>query len=122
MNDKRTILVLEDDECVREMLCEVLSDHGYEVHGAENGESALDLLKQRVFDIIISDFSMPGMNGQEFVHEARLCFPGALIVGISGLPCQDSFLEAGADMFLKKPFHPLRLISLLPFPEQESNA
>lgn len=116
MSDKRTILVLEDDDCIREMLCEVLADHGYDVHGVEDGRRGLEILPRKWFDIIISDFSVPGINGDAFVREARLCFPEAHIVGISALPYGNLFMEAGADMFLLKPFTPGQLLSLLPLP------
>ncbi len=77
MADPESILIVEDDAPMREMLCDYLGDIvGYEVHGAPDGEHALaDMLEQREFDMVLSDINMPGMRGFELLRIVRERWP-----------------------------------------------
>jgi CheY-like chemotaxis protein len=59
------ILVAEDEAGLRELYCEFLREDGYEVVEAEDGQAAIDLMKVQDFDLLISDFRMPRVNGVE---------------------------------------------------------
>lgn len=111
MREKKTVLVIDDNPQIRKLFNEVLNMGGFDTYCAESGISALDLIKEAPFDIIISDYSMPGMNGAELVEVTRLLCPDALIIGMSALPNEDAFLEAGADAFLQKPIYPQQLLA-----------
>lgn len=63
MPTKKIILIVDDNKGVRELLREFLRLYGFEAHSVSNGISALDLIKKGHFDIIITDYSMPEMNG-----------------------------------------------------------
>src|SRR5438874_4661035 len=82
---KRRILVVDDDESVREVFTLMLRNEGYEVVTAENGFDALLKLKGVVMpDVIISDLNMPKMSGFEFLSVVRRRFPQVSVIASSG--------------------------------------
>ena len=82
---KRRILVVDDDESVREVFTLMLRNEGYEVVTAENGFDALLKLKGVVMpDVIISDLNMPKMSGFEFLSVVRRRFPQISVIASSG--------------------------------------
>jgi CheY-like chemotaxis protein len=100
---KYRILIVEDDENLREFGKLLLAAQGYEVLGAEDGFEGLAALKQSLPDIIISDLKMPNMNGFEFLSVVRRRFPNIPVIAISGeysgLSVPESVL---ADAFFSK--------------------
>ncbi|MCL4491958.1 MAG: response regulator [Nitrospirae bacterium] len=108
----KKVLIAEDDKTVRELLYDFLKLSGFKTYCADNGISALKLARKMHFDIIISDYYMPGMDGIELVKNIRTYFPDTLIIGISGNCSKGDFLRAGASAFLPKPFRLQELISL----------
>lgn len=113
MHKNKTVLIIEDDRAIRALLHDFLGLYGFETRSVNNGLSALTALKKTYFDIIIADYSMPVMDGIEFIKAIRPQFPGVLIIGISGNCGREDFLQAGADAFLPKPFDLLELLSLI---------
>ena len=104
------ILVVDDEEEVREILAEALEDFGYAVVTAASGEEALPVLHNgRNIEMVITDVRMPGMSGLELAEEIRHRWPGVKVVLISGyfLP------QAVQQRFLKKPFHMKELASIV---------
>ncbi|NQU42492.1 response regulator [bacterium] len=65
------ILIVDDSESIRETLGLTLRFKGYEVQEAENGEQALKILQQDVFDLVFCDLAMPGMDGREVIRRLR---------------------------------------------------
>lgn len=112
-NNKKNILVVDDDSMVRKLLFDVLSLYKFAVYAVDNGISALDLLKKMDFDIIITDYSMPEMDGIELTKMIRSQYPRSLIIGISADCDERDFLNAGADAFLHKPFYLQDLLSMI---------
>ena len=78
------VLVVDDDESVREVFALILRREGYEVTAAENGFDGLLKLKQLVPDVIISDLNMPKMSGFEFLSVVRRRFPQISVIASSG--------------------------------------
>jgi CheY-like chemotaxis protein len=78
------ILVIDDDNEVRGMLCRVLQEAGYEPEAAENGDIALALFRVDPAELIITDIFMPGMAGLEAITELRKEAPEVPIIAISG--------------------------------------
>src|SRR2546423_15028402 len=81
---KHRILVVDDDESIRELFRRILQKEGYEVTAAKNGFDALLRLKEVVPDVIISDLNMPEMSGFEFLSVVRRRFPKISVIASSG--------------------------------------
>lgn len=104
MNHKKNVLIVDDTPQIREFLFHLLQADGFEVYTCEDGISALNEAIKRNFDVIITDYRMPYMNGVEVTKNLRTRFPASIIIGISMENVKDEFLGAGADAFLFKPF------------------
>jgi CheY-like chemotaxis protein len=78
------ILVVDDDAGVRQVMCSMLRPAGYEVEVAENGREAIELLRERAFDLVITDLVMPEQEGIETIKQLRRDFPSVKIIAISG--------------------------------------
>lgn len=113
MESKKTVLVIEDTLPVRESLCTVLKSHGFEVLGCEDGASALDAAAENDFNVIITDYRMPNMNGVDATKHLRIRFPASIIIGVSSDDKRKDFLAAGADAFLLKPYRYGDLLALI---------
>lgn len=81
---KHRILVVDDDDSVRELFSRILQKEGYAVTAAKNGFDALLRLKEVVPDVIISDLNMPEMSGFEFLSVVRRRFPQISVIASSG--------------------------------------
>lgn len=81
---KNRVLVVDDDESIRELFTLLLRKEGYEVTAAENGFDGLLKLKKLVPDVIISDLNMPKMSGFEFLSVVRRRFPEISVIASSG--------------------------------------
>lgn len=111
---EKSILLVDDNHMVLESLKEFLTMSGFNVQIAPDAPSALRILKERPFDIVITDYEMPEMNGIVFTREVRASFPEIYIIGISGKNVKNEFLEAGADAFLMKPLRYSNILSVFP--------
>jgi DNA-binding NtrC family response regulator len=102
------ILIVDDEENIRQILTEYLKDFGYEVTCAVNGEEALQTYRKGYFDIILSDLVMRPMDGLELLREIKKVEPDAIFIMITGHPSIESALEAikkGARDYITKPFN-----------------
>jgi DNA-binding NtrC family response regulator len=103
--DKKKILVVDDDEYIRESISETLKRKGYEVIGAENGKTALELFQRDYYDMVISDMKMPGMSGMELLDKIKLHDPDVPFLIITAYGAIESAVEAikkGAFDFIQK--------------------
>jgi CheY-like chemotaxis protein len=102
------VLVVDDNSLIRTMLRAILMDAGYEVDVAEDGDEALIVARLRRPDIVITDFYMVKMHGDEFVKAIRASPDELAIIPIIGLAgTQDSekrLLGAGVTEYMAKPF------------------
>ena len=107
--DRRIVLLIDDDDIVREVLAGDLADHGYEVVQADNGGDAIRLLDAgEPVDLIVSDLSMPGMDGVTLIrsaHERRPRLPAILLTGYAGNGTADDAVNSagGSFILLRKP-------------------
>ena len=102
---KRTILIVDDEEIIRDFLSEVLED--FSITLACDGDEAIEQLKTKRFDLVITDLRMPHVPGEEVVRFARETYPDAKVVVISGyssLATVSQSVHNGACAFLSKPF------------------
>ena len=109
---KAHILIVDDDERIRELVKEYLNQNNYLVSTAKDSIDAIEKTKIIKFDLIILDIMMPGKTGLEFTHEHknRINTP-ILLLTAKGEPAERiEGLELGADDYLTKPFEPKELI------------
>lgn len=107
INETRSVLIVDDDEIVLDLLKTFFKDEGYRTETAMNGEAALALVNQSQFDIMITDILMPGMNGLELTVKVKEARPAMIVIIMTGFLDEfsyDSAVEAGAADFIKKPF------------------
>ena len=101
------ILVVDNDEDVREGLCRLLSHAGYTADGAANGMEALEHVQGHPCQLVITDMLMPGMDGLtllERLHELRPSLPVLLITAFGDWGSYSRALELRAAAYLTKPF------------------
>jgi len=96
------VLVVDDDKLTRDGLHMLLESEGFAVSSCANGAVALDLIRNKQFEILLIDYRMPEMNGDELTRQLRPLCPDALIIGISIESRGQAFLKSGADAFLGK--------------------
>jgi len=103
----KPILIVEDEAIMRESLRDWLTDGGYPVKTAEDGEEALKAIGEQDFSMLILDMKLPGKNGLEVLREARAQKPQLNGIIITGYPSIETVVEAmkiGAIDYLPKPF------------------
>ena len=106
MNDHRRILVVDDEPQITRVLRTSLSSHGYELRVANDGETALEIMKDWTPDLVITDLSMPNMDGLELSRRirAKLHVP-IIVLSVKGEErIKVQALDAGADDYVTKPF------------------
>ena len=102
----KRILVVDDEENTRIGLSKLLSQEGFQVESAANGNDALEMLGQHKINLVISDINMPDMNGLVFLRELSRTFPSTHVIMITAYGGVESYLEAmnlGAYEYLHKP-------------------
>jgi CheY-like chemotaxis protein len=110
------IMIIDDDELVREATQILLRTKGYHVDGAADGKSGIDAVRAGRFDLVIVDLFMPDMDGLKVIEAIRQSHPRIPVIAASGfmfggecpqMPGFESIArEAGADSTLYKPFRP----------------
>jgi len=103
----KNILVIEDDKKMRDGLVEILTDEGYNVESAENGQFGLEKIKKKEFDVILTDLIMPVMGGMEVLMEIKHIKPGANVIIITAFGTIENAVDAikaGASDYITKPF------------------
>ena len=104
------VLVVDDEAVVLTVLREALRRGGYRVTTAASGEEAIDLMRQRRFDLVLTDKNLPGASGLEVLRVARSLDPPPAVVLITGYSSYDSAVEAldiGAHDYIEKPIRDL---------------
>jgi DNA-binding NtrC family response regulator len=102
----KRILVVDDQESMRQMLSDLLEVMGHEAFAVEGGESALNSLRTRAADLVITDLNMPVMNGMELMKQIKSEFPGIpviIITGYGSFNTEKQVLSNGADGYIPKP-------------------
>lgn len=104
---KARILVVDDEESIREFLDIMLRKEGYDVACVADGQEAIDLLKKKSFDMVISDLQMPRITGIELLKHINDNYPGLLFMMITAFGTTETAVEAmkmGAYDYITKPF------------------
>jgi signal transduction histidine kinase len=101
------ILIVDDEFTTRDLCKEFLETDGYDVETSDNPKKALALLSLKKFDLILSDLSMPGLNGIEFVKQVKYHYPGVNVIIMTAFGSVVTAVEsmkAGAYDYITKPF------------------
>ena len=111
-NNMNHILVVDDDDRIRNLLKDYLAENHYIVSTAENADQAKERLQYLKFDIIILDVMMPGQNGYELTKEIKkhVKIPIILLTAKGEVENRIKGLELGADDYIGKPFEPKELL------------
>ena len=109
---KAHILVVDDDDRIRELLKEYLTEENYLISTSNNAENAKQKIEMIKFDIIILDIMMPGQSGLDLTHNLRekINTPIILLTAMGEPNERIEGLEKGADDYLAKPFEPKELV------------
>jgi len=102
-----TILVIDDEKSIRDMLSILLKREGYHVSVAENGTTALNVINKNVFDLVISDIRLPDMTGIDILKHSKKVSPETDFILITAFASQETAVEAvknGAADYIYKPF------------------
>lgn len=107
MKNNVTILVVDDEEMMRDLLDKILSHEGYNIITAFDGVDALEKLSNQKIDIVISDMKMPRMNGFELLKNVKSDYEGLGIIIMTAYGDTYTVKDAlllGADEYITKPF------------------
>ena len=116
MVKKISILIVDDEESVRDSLYNWFIEDGYRVECAENAKKALLLLENDSFDIILADIKMPGMDGLEMLRRIKLLKADSIVIVMTAFATVDTAVQAlkdGAFDYVTKPFDPDDLSHLI---------
>jgi len=101
------LLLVEDEEPLREALAERLAEHGFEVEQVDTGERAIEQLAEFAYDIVITDLRLPGLDGTRVLEAALLRYPdivGIIVTGYGTVKDAVEAIKRGATDFVTKPF------------------
>ena len=92
--ERPSILVVDDELLIRDLLYDFFSGQGWDISVAENGERALDILRGRKVDLVLTDIKMPEMDGLTLTSRVHETYPGIPVVVMTGYPSVDSAVQA----------------------------
>lgn len=107
MDERTSVIIVDDDEKLLEIFKTALSLEGYQCETASSAESALELINKTSFDIMLTDIRIPGIEGFELTHKAKKIIPDMAVIIMTAYAEEfsyDNAIEAGASDFIKKPF------------------
>jgi DNA-binding NtrC family response regulator len=113
---RASVLVVDDEPDIREMLCSLLDDEGYEAIGVEGGVEALSAARRRRFDLAMIDLRMPGMSGRELLSALRVLDPNTRVLVVSAYATREeseACMALGALAVVSKPVDVERLVTLV---------
>ena len=116
MTQKLKLLIVDDEDGLRSIMKDELTNRGYDVTDAEGGQAALDKLKSESFDVIILDVRMPDIDGLDVLRQLRQTNTTSRVImltGVDELKIAKDSLALGADDFMTKPFQFQNLIACI---------
>jgi len=118
------ILVVDDEPLIRKLLREILKKEGYEISLAEDGVTALEQIKKKNFEMIITDIRMPGISGIKLLEMVNQISPSTLVVAITAHGSIENAVEAmkkGAYDYITKPITPQQIKLIIQKASQHKN-
>jgi len=92
--NQHSILVVDDELLIRDLLYDFFTDQGWEISLAESGEKALEILRSKKVDLVLTDLKMPVMDGLTLTSEVKQNYPEIPVVIMTGYPSVDSAVSA----------------------------
>ena len=114
--NKIRILIVEDDENIRETMKNILQQQGYETDAAETGLEAEQKAKASVYNLALLDIKLPDMEGTQLLAKLHENTPKMVKIMVTGYPSLENAMEAlnqGADAYVTKPVKPAKLLALI---------
>ena len=118
------VLIAEDTADVRDLLCDALQSSGFTVTAVQDGTQAVEALGSQAFDVLVTDFAMPGQDGLQVAKACKRQRPGAKVILLTAwdLWLKDSdCAESGVDMLMPKPVRLPALVAALRSLSQSSS-
>lgn len=122
--EKKSILIVEDDKAIIKSLKDILQSEGYSVDTAENGREAIQKSKEKFFNMALLDIKLPDMEGTKLLTMLHQGLPKMMKIMITGCPSLENAAEAlnqGADAYIIKPVNPDKLLALIEEKLQEQS-
>ena len=113
---KLRVLIVEDDENIRETMKNILQQRGYETDTAETGREAEQKTKTRFYNLALLDIKLPDMDGTQLLAKLHENTPKMVKIMVTGYPSLENAMEAlnqGADAYVTKPVKPAKLLALI---------
>lgn len=107
------ILVVDDESSIRLLLSEVLSDKGFEVTEAKDGQESLEKMEKHDFDLVITDVNMPRLDGIAMLHRMEKAGRKEKVIIMSANPSQQMSLHSGMDRVITQLCKPFNMASFL---------
>ena len=119
-----SILVVDDELLIRDLLYDFFSGQGWDITVADNGEAALTILRDKEFDLILTDIKMPEMDGLTLTERVRVDYPDLPVIVMTGYPSVDSAVQAlrsKVEDYIIKPFNINQLYKVIEGKIRESD-
>ena len=116
MWEDKTVMIVEDDEISTELLCEILEETDVTVISVQEGNTAIEICKNRNVDIVLMDIQLPGMSGYTASIEIKKISKEIIIIAQTAFAMagdREKYLKLGFDNYIAKPIYPKNLIDLL---------
>jgi len=116
MENKASVLIIDDDIGMTETLYDIMTDLGYRVEVAKDGFKAMEKVRAQTFDVILMDIKMPGINGVETIKQIKGIRPEATVMMMTAYSVEDLVAEAlneGAYGIMYKPVDVNQLVEFI---------
>jgi len=114
--NKKSVLIVDDDACIRATMSLILEDEGFESDLACNGKEALEKTKEKSYDVALLDINLPDMKGTQLLKAIGQLTPSTVKIMVTAYPESQTSIEAlkwGADGYLIKPMDPRKMVKAM---------
>jgi len=115
-NEKKSILIVDDDKSILESLKDILQSEGYSVDTVETGREAIEKSSDRFYNLALLDIKLPDIEGTELLTKMHRDTPRMMKIMITGYPSLENAVKAlnlGADAYVMKPVNPGKLLKVV---------
>jgi two-component system nitrogen regulation response regulator NtrX len=116
LNQRASVLIVDDDAGIRKTLSKILEGEGYIVEAVVNGKQAIEASSGRLFNVVLIDIRLPDMEGTELLDRLKETEPKMVKIIVTGYPSLNNAIEAvneGADGYILKPFDTVELLAMI---------